>query len=86
MNDVSIICKKEIDNLNKLLNVALTEIKVAKSRAKTAEDMLCKIKNSASSEIQKAYMLGYKNAKKEIDDNSGGRENEDFKKLVLTND
>ena len=44
------------------------------------------IKESASVEIRKAYNLGYQTAKKEYDDNSGGREVDEDKKLVYKAD
>jgi len=86
MVNISNICQKEIETLNNLINQTKQEIEIARTRAQSAEKMLEIIKKTASQEIKNAYLLGYKTAQTEIDDTSGGRKEENDKKLVLKTD
>ncbi len=80
-------CQRITNDINNLISEAEHQIKTASERARTAEDMLLKIKEATAQEIKKAFAFGYQQGIKSKDvDNTGGTQktNEDFK-LVLEN-
>lgn len=82
-NTVAKKCARSIDSINKLINKAVKEIKIANARAETAEKMIESIRLSAQEELKKAYEDGYKKGLE--DANKGGSSKEEDAKLILTN-
>ncbi len=81
--NISNECKARIDKINLLVKTAndsLEEIKILNERVTAAENLLEKVKKTASQGIKEAYAEGYKKAKEE---NSGGNSENDDKKLEL---
>lgn len=81
-------CDKIVENINKMTEIAVEAIQVAQERAKTAEQILGKVKQTLSDEINNAYRIGFDAGlkyKNESDNDSGGtaKAKEDIAKLVL---
>lgn len=75
---------KNINNINALVDKAISEVKIANARAQSAENMLEVVKSTVKEEIEKAYQRGYMDAKNSIDSNDGGTsKTNDNVKLVL---
>lgn len=87
MNSISNGCKENIESINKLVDVAVNEIKKANERANKAQKTLETIKKTVQDEITNAYNSGYNKALETInDDDSGGNKVEEENRLVLKND
>ncbi len=83
-------CQKITNDINNLVADADQKIKTASERAKTAEDMLARIKAATAEEIKKAYNMGFQLGRRTIisdSDNTGGTQKakEENFKLVLEN-
>lgn len=88
--EISKKCQKITVDINNLVADADRKIKTASVRAKTAEDMLARIKEATITEIRKAYSLGFQEGRKTAitsADNTGGAQKarEENLKLVLEN-
>ena len=77
-----------VDRINintQKINDLQAELSVEKSRRETAENMVSKIKETVSSEIQKAYESGYNAALNGANPEGGTtKADQDNKTLVLT--
>ena len=84
-NEVSEIVNQINENTNKIIDLQ-NQLELSETRRKTAEDMVSKIKESVSSEIQEAYKSGY-NAALTSTNPTGGTtiSNQEDKTLVLSN-
>lgn len=89
MSELPKECKDNLSKLNKLINKAVKEIKIANTRAESAEKMLSVIRKSSQAEIEKAYKTGFEHGRNSMfnSDNTGGtsKNKEDVVKLVLNN-
>lgn len=83
-------CQEITHDINSLVADAEQKIKTASERAKTAEDMLARIKVTTAEEIKKAYNMGVQVGMKaktiEAEDTGGTqKEKEEKFQLVLEN-
>lgn len=76
--------KSNVDCINAIVEKAIKEIKIANTRAQSAEKMLETIKETVRQEVAKSYQMGFLDGKKSVDSTEGGTERkEDNIKLVL---
>ena len=84
-NEISEIVKRINENTKKI-DALNEELKFSEARRETAENLLSQIKESASTEIKKAYESGYNAALTNANPEGGTTiSNKDDKILVLSN-